>query len=225
MYGLYHPLGLWTATLDGHVPVTALDQTLPLWPVWLYPYTWVFFVGFLPLCVVRHMPLFRRVALSYVLVQLVALSCFVAVPVHMVHGPGALPVDSFLTWAIALMLWVDTSANCFPSLHVAGSVLAALATHRVDRTLGRIAWVLAVLISASTLLVKQHYAVDVVAGAALSWGAYRLVVAPVSLDGVPRAEWTLDRRWSAIPLVLWAVGLAVLVGLYANGWVPPPDAH
>jgi len=221
LYGSYHPLGSWTATLDGASPVTAWDLALPLWPVWIYPYSWVFFLGFLPLCVVRPMPLFRRVALAYCVLELVALVCFVVVPVHMTHGPGHFAITSFATWGLAVALWVDTRANCFPSLHVAAAVLAALTTWRVDRTLGGIAAVLAALIAASTVLVKQHYLVDVIAGGGLAWICHRVLVAPVDLGAFEPSELALSRAWALVPLVAWAMVVAGLFAVYATGWSPP----
>ncbi len=212
---------MWTATLDGASPVTDLDLALPLWPVWIYPYSWVFFVGILPLCVVRPIHLFRRVAMAYSLMVLTALVCFVLVPVQMTHGPGNFPLDSFAAWGLALTLWIDTSANCFPSLHVATSVMAALCSAKADAFVGRIAWLIALLIAASTLLVKQHYIVDVIGGAALAWGCYRLLVAPVDLSGVPRSEWALDRRWALIPLGVWFFFVSGLYLFYLSGWLPP----
>lgn len=189
--------------------------------MWVYPYSWVFFLGLLPAFTVRDPRLFTRVVLAFCAVEVVALSCFALVPVHMVHGPGAFPVTSFATWGLALVLWIDTPSNCLPSLHVAGATLAALTTHRVDPLVGRIAGVLALLIAASTLLVKQHYAVDVVVGGGLAWAAHRLLVAPVDLSGLPRGQLAFPRAWALAPAVLWAVGVAGLWLVYQSGWSVP----
>ncbi len=65
--------------------------------------------------------------------------------------------------------------NNFPSLHVASTLVNAIAIHHA-----RIVWMnaiavpLAVLISFSTMYLGIHWALDVVAGVGLAWGAHRL---------------------------------------------------
>ena len=71
---------------------------------------------------------------------------------------------------------MDAPLNCFPSLHVAHSFVSALAVGRVHRSLGALATVAAMLVGISTLFTRQHYIADVVAGAALAYGAYALLL-------------------------------------------------
>lgn len=68
-------------------------------------------------------------------------------------------------WADAFWRWFDAPNNCLPSLHAANGLLfVRFNWPRPMRTLHTAA---AIGIVASTLLVKQHYAVDLMAGAAL----------------------------------------------------------
>ncbi len=221
MYSAYHPLGSVTRDLQGASPATALDLALPLWPSWIVPYSAVFFLGFLPVFVIREPRLFRRMALAYIVLELVALACFFWIPVEMTHAPDQVAVTSFTTWGLALTYWLDTPANCFPSLHVATGLLAALTTARVDRRLGFLAGGLSLVISASAVLVKQHYLVDVVGGACLAWGVHRVFVDPLDLSGVPLERLRLPRWWAHVPWVAWLLTLAGFYGMYCTGWVPP----
>ena len=79
----------------------------------------------------------------------------------------------------------DAPVNCLPSLHVCTATLCALAM-RGSRWFGA-AQCIACLCAASTLTFKQHYAVDVITGAAL--GA---------------AAWWLCFRWRGLQLRLSA---------------------
>lgn len=73
-------------------------------------------------------------------------------------------------------LWlVDKPANCFPSMHVSGACLTALAVRRHWPRLGAVFLLWAAAIAVSTLTTKQHYAVDVVGGAAMATVVYYLV--------------------------------------------------
>lgn len=81
-------------------------------------------------------------------------------------------VDSgFTAQAFALLRHVDLPTSCLPSMHVAGSYLAAFSLWRRPRgyILAWTAWATAVAIS--TMTAKQHYAVDVAAGMAMA-GAF-----------------------------------------------------
>ncbi len=57
-----------------------------------------------------------------------------------------------------------------PSMHVASSYLAALSLWRGRRTLFAVWLSWATAIAVSTLTAKQHYAIDVLAGAVLALG-------------------------------------------------------
>lgn len=68
-------------------------------------------------------------------------------------------------WADAFWRWFDAPNNCLPSLHAANGLL--FVQFNWGRRWRGLHTAVAMAIVASTLLVKQHYAVDVLAGAAV----------------------------------------------------------
>ena len=101
---------------------------------------------------------------------------FLAYPVHMprelFYSPEA------YSWADAFWRWFDAPQNCFPSLHVS-NVLMLMQFNRERKY----AWAsngFGALIIASTVLVKQHYVIDVAAGFAVyvaaSWLMRRVTI-------------------------------------------------
>ena len=152
------------------------ENQIPLSPRW----TWVYFTYFpflvTPLCfaeVRREIGTFRRVALAFGLQYGVAFVFFFLLPVRM-ERPTVLRA-SWSETALALLYELDPGFNVFPSLHVSNIVFVASLIWRLrGATLGVPAWILCGLITASTLLVKQHYAVDLLLGAGLGAGIYRL---------------------------------------------------
>jgi membrane-associated phospholipid phosphatase len=81
--------------------------------------------------------------------------------------PVRMPIEQFYPvvpfgWADAAWRWFDAPNNCFPSLHVSNSLLLIhfnwRRPHRILYAAGSVA------IIASTVLVKQHYVVDVLGG-------------------------------------------------------------
>ncbi|MEW6209316.1 MAG: phosphatase PAP2 family protein [Acidobacteriota bacterium] len=63
---------------------------------------------------------------------------------------------------------IDSSANCFPSLHVSLAWIAAAALFEEHGRKGLIAFFIAAAISLSTLTTRQHYFIDILSGLAVA---------------------------------------------------------
>ncbi|MGV3623082.1 MAG: phosphatase PAP2 family protein [Archangium sp.] len=144
--------------------------------------------------------------------MLIAAPFFVLLPVADVFPPRIVTGAAAPFFALADTM--NLERNYLPSLHVAFSVTAA-------RTYGgRGWWLWALAIAASTLLMHEHYVVDVLAGAALALVVYsqffeRLVA--FDLHEALTTEWLLftdltrfglrHRRYVPINLALYALAL------------------
>ena len=92
--------------------------------------------------------------------------------------PTDLPQTGLFNAMVSALYRIDTNTNVFPSVHVVGSIGAALALHDSSTSPAALRLgvsVLAVLICASTLFIKQHAILDVVGAAALSLAAACLI--------------------------------------------------
>lgn len=221
VYSIYFPLGRYTATLPGHTLETGLDRAVPLVPGWMYVYALVFLAGFLPLFVVADRLLFRRVVFAFIAVEITGFVVFVSFPVHMTGRTTDVAITSLATWGVHLMWYVDAPSNLFPSLHVALALLAALCCWKVDRLVGIGAGAVTVAIAASTVLVEQHWAADVLAGAvvAIGWWWVFVARAPRPEDG-PEGPAAHPRWLSVVPASFYGLGVFVLWLLYRGGWTP-----
>jgi len=165
---------------------TAFDRALPFVPAMAWFYAWVYTAMLYPLFTVRSPSLFRRVCAAYLVVITASLVGFWAFPVTAEGfrpGPEAmadLDMGVFHNWGLRLNFHLDPPVNLFPSLHLGIAALAALGAWRARRAFGAVAFVLVAGIAAAICLVKQHYAVDGVAGLALAGLAYAAVVRPWS---------------------------------------------
>jgi len=208
-YTLYLPICRLTVGLAGRPLDVALDHATPYVPEWVFIYGLLYTVAALPLVVPFERLAFRRVAAAYLSIEALSFVVFVLFPVHMTLRPDVTADGGFAGWTMAMLYQVDRPSNCFPSLHVSTTILAALCALKVDRVLGWGGLVLAAAISASTMFVKQHYLADVLSGAALAVAAWWFLVRPVPVTRVP-FSW---RR--IVPLALAQVVLyGVLWGLY-----------
>lgn len=209
---LYIVIGAYMRDRVLHMPALALDRALPVVPAWSLVYGSLYFAMFLPLVVVRREEQIRRTLQAYLMLWIVAYAIFLAYPTVLPRPTRAEIGGGFCGWALRIVYAWDGPYNCFPSLHVAQSYLAALACYRVSRGIGLAAGVWATLVAVSTLYTKQHYVADVIVGAFMAWVAHA-----VFLRGCPRAAVPeIDDR--IVPVVI--LGFAGIHALTIAGfWV------
>ena len=153
-----------------HPTQTAFDSLIPLLPGFVYFYLLWFpllvFGGFWLLLTDGRM--FRRYMIYLAVAYLVSAVVYLGYPNGQDLRPTDLQVHDLSTVILAFIYRVDTNTNVLPSLHVIGSFGAAMALCR-SRSV-RSGWVkaaliiLAVLVSISTVFIKQHGILDVAAG-------------------------------------------------------------
>jgi membrane-associated phospholipid phosphatase len=171
-----------------HAPAIWLDRALPLVPAWALVYGALYlFLIVLPVFVVREQEHIRRTFLAYLAVWTTAYVVFLAYPT-VAPRPDKVIGSGFANWALRLLYDMDPPYNCFPSLHVAHSFVSALTCYAVHRRVGIFATIAASLVALSTLLTKQHYFLDVVAGIALACIAYAMFLRSYLPDRVPARD-------------------------------------
>lgn len=164
----------WLQTRVMHIPAVAWDYRLPLVPGWAIIYGALYsFLILLPILAVRQADLVRRMFAAYLFVWVVAFVSFWLYPTA-APRPAHVSHTGFAAWGLLRLYDFDPPYNCFPSLHVAHSFVSAFAVYRVRRGVGIFSGFVACLVAISTLLTKQHYLADVIAGALLAAFAYWL---------------------------------------------------
>lgn len=151
---------------------TPLDDQIPFLEGFVIPYcAWyplLIAVGLVLL--VKDGPAFRRYVLFLMVGFFSAIAFCILVPNYQNLRPQTMPRDNFCTRILTGFIYAaDNNANVFPSMHVIGSVGAVLAAFdsKVLRKWRVPILLLAVLISVSTVFVKQHSCLDVIGG--LAW--------------------------------------------------------
>lgn len=184
----------WTFRAPLALPLTPLDRAIPFWPPSIALYLACFPYVAVGLFALRERDNLNRVYASLVLAWLAAVACFVAQPTLVApHDLSGLPP---LTRGLFRLLdRVDdlrVHGNSFPSMHVGFALLVAWGYRGEQRR--RYPWMLllAVLISASTLLAKRHYVIDAAGGAAVAWLARRAVDAWLEFRQLPAGSTAMD---------------------------------
>jgi hypothetical protein len=163
------------------MPLTALDHAITFQPLafWAYVSLWLY-VG-IPaglMLSLRSLLVYGAWAAALCLTGLLIFYLWpTAVP------KPELPADIASHPGFALLQGVDAAGNACPSLHVATALFSALWIHHLLRQMRLPGWmavfnvVWLVLIVYSTLAIKQHVALDAVAGvllgAAFAWASLR----------------------------------------------------
>jgi len=160
-----------------------LDDIIPFCEVFIIPYVFwyaliVISLGWFLLYDVES---FRKLQTYIIITQIVAMACYILIPTRQDLRPEVFPRENVFTGIVATLYAFDTSTGVCPSLHVAYSLgIASVWLRQKEASKGWKAFVViaVILICLSTMFIKQHSAVDV------------LAAIPVAL----LAEWLLYSR-------------------------------
>ena len=158
-----------TVTDPKYIIHSPLDDSIPFNEWFLIPYLFwfVYLIGAVAYTLFFDVPGFRRMMHFVMITYSVTLLIYFLFPTCQMLRPETFPRDNVLTRFIAGFYVFDTNTNVCPSLHVIGSLAAFFAfwhTPLFSSKGWRIAsGIAAFLISISTVFMKQHSALDVLA--------------------------------------------------------------
>lgn len=150
------------------LPLTWLDRVAGFDQRWVWVYQSVYLLtGTLPWLAGTRDEL-KRFAFGFGLLTAVSFVVFIFYPVRIPRG-DVIPESAMYS----LLLLYDGPYNAMPSLHVGFLYYTLCFTRRVHAPLPRFVWIVLaiwfVLIAWSTLVLKEHYAVDLLVGMVLAW--------------------------------------------------------
>ena len=157
-----------------------IDDLIPFNEVFVIFYVswYLLIVGSLLYFMLYNIEGFKNLSKYIIITQVVAMMVYIVYPSRQDLRPEAFADDNLLTQLVGLLYTADTNTGVCPSLHVAYSLgIASVWVKEKDVSLWVKAFVvvLAVLICLSTMFIKQHSAVDVIAALPLGLLAEILV--------------------------------------------------
>ena len=173
-----------------------LDELIPFCELFVIPYMFwfLFLAGMVAFTLLFDKTAFSGMMRFIILTYSITLLIYLLWPNKQELRPLAFERDNFLTRFMADFYAYDTNTNVCPSIHVLGSVAVLFASwhSKFFRHTGWKVyfWVWTILISVSTVFLKQHSAIDLLAALALSALVYPFAFHP---SGV-RSLWSRCRE-------------------------------
>jgi membrane-associated phospholipid phosphatase len=169
-YPLRRPLSL----------LISIDERIPFRPRWVWVYSFLYY----PFIVSTILTIqdFRQFAYTCANFMILLVTQVAIAFIFPVKTPSRWrdynPHNSVSERFLGIVHSFDKGGNCFPSMHIAVAMLSALhtANNLLDRfgAMAYCVFVLPVLIAISTVFTKQHYLLDIPAGAALAIAIFSL---------------------------------------------------
>ena len=155
-----------------------IDTKIPFVPVFFIPYCiWYLMIFIIPYYLYcKDKDKFIKYTMAYILCSMIGNIVFISYP-STVARPTVTGTDIFSLIA-KFIYWIDTTTNCFPSLHCAISMLFILYICESKNTniITKISvCIISILIMLSTLFTKQHVVVDFISGDILALIVYLIV--------------------------------------------------
>jgi membrane-associated phospholipid phosphatase len=148
----------------------AIDRQMPFRTEFSMIYSGVYWFFIFPALFGKGMALFWPLLRAYATLMVVCSAFFILYPVDYPRDP--IVVRTLGDWTLSVIHRFDPTNNCFPSTHCAVSMLSALALRDMNRKAWYPGLAVALGICLATVMTRQHYLVDTLAGMALGSGAY-----------------------------------------------------
>lgn len=172
-----------------HMIHCVLDDWIPFQEVFLLFYVawYVMIAGMHLYTMLYDVEAFRNYSRLLILSMSICTVVFLVYPSCQELRPESFPRNNLLTRIVGFLYWIDTPTNILPSEHAVGAiaVFAAAAHTRGLRAPARLVpiGILAVLVSVSTVFLKQHSALDVLAALPVCAVSYWIVYHNVTIHG------------------------------------------
>lgn len=170
---------------ESYYPIScALDSVIPFCEFFLIPYLFwfIFLVGIHIYTLLYDVESFKKLMKFIILSYSIAMLVYMVFPNCQELRPMAFQRDNLFTRFLEGLYQFDTNTNVCPSIHVIGSVAVALCAWQ-SKHFSTPGWraaftVTAVLIAVSTVFLKQHSIIDVLAALPVCALAYFYAYAP-----------------------------------------------
>lgn len=150
------------------------ESSIPFIPFFIVGYTSVYIALIITYAVIDDYAVFKKAFIFFIVMASIHFLLFLLVPVKITRPDvhDAQGVMNHLTYYYYL---IDNPVNCFPSLHVSFPLAATIALWDYKRNWAYLILAFTIFIAFSVIFVKQHYIMDVLAGAIITTSTFFLL--------------------------------------------------
>lgn len=170
LYSLSQNLAFHFNYLEGKNLTLPLEKDIPLLPNAIWIYLLAYFTIPLSFAPLINKDAFITSLKTFMKASLIHSFFFICFPMTYDLRPDLIPDTSLASQLLILLHKWDQPLNNYPSMHVSFAFLSYFILLKFAKSWAWVYLALAILISASTVLVKQHYIMDVLGGITLASG-------------------------------------------------------
>lgn len=157
------------------------EGLIPFIPAFFVAYSATYVLPFYLLIQIKSKNDFLKILRVFLILNTVHYLFFILYPVPYIFRPTFEPVNHFLK-LLFYFYQLDLPYNNFPSIHVSFSFLCFYFSRIFVHKQAPIFFLMSIMIAFSTLLIKQHYFLDVLAGWFLAWVTNRVVISGMKFE-------------------------------------------
>jgi membrane-associated phospholipid phosphatase len=158
---------------NGVLVMTWIDSMIPFVPQFIVAYALYFPVALLPFFLYwKDYKAYKTMALSLAAVLAIAIIIFLVFQTSITRADVD-PQKDIFNWGVWQVYQWDAPLNALPSLHVAIPTIATLFVYLRNRKLGLAILPITIAIILSTVFIKQHAILDVLAGLVLAFAIFK----------------------------------------------------
>ncbi|MBO5060567.1 MAG: phosphatidic acid phosphatase [Clostridia bacterium] len=179
---------------DYHVIECAVDDKIPFCEFFVIPYYFwfVFLIGIQIYSFFFDIPTFKKYMKYTIITYTVTLAIYIIYPTSQELRPTSFERQNIFTEIVKFLYGFDTNTNVCPSLHVIGSMAVYFAA-RKSKLFSSFGWraafcITALLISVSTVFLKQHSVLDIFYAFVVCAAAYPFVFMKEAVKGTEKAS-------------------------------------
>jgi membrane-associated phospholipid phosphatase len=147
------------------------EEKIPFMPFSILVYSLEYLLPIWLFVMISKREYILKIIIAFVAMVIIHVFFYFSFPVEYVLRPH-LSADTMGYYFISTLYEMDAPINTFPSMHVSIAFLTFFIIRKYRPHLQWIGFLVAIIISTSTILIKQHYILDVVSGVMLAWLVY-----------------------------------------------------
>lgn len=166
----YFSINEFTEGRETHILALSFEDKIPFIPYFVIFYFSTYLLVVFPYFFVENIVDYRKTVLASIVIIFISSIIYLIYPVETIRPDFV--ADNIFLKMVAMLYSIAKPYNLFPSMHVSLSTLATIVCFRYNKRLGYFLIFWLAMIILSTLFIKQHYIVDLVAALALAFLAY-----------------------------------------------------